>query len=161
MTFFRILWWIRKPKEHLEQHLLVFCNIIYVFTDTCDQFNTLLLKKSINHIQKKILLTPNFKFNLQNSFKYSILKKTWNCIHFNEYIFLCSFSYTALEENKRPLPIFLTSSTIHVWLSYSSVWIQHMHASFCFMKYCLGDHLNQILFNEETRFNVVITILLQ
>ncbi len=54
----------KNSKEHLEQHLLVFCNIIYVFTDTCDQFNTLLLKK-INHIQKKILLTPNFKFNLQ------------------------------------------------------------------------------------------------
>ncbi len=54
----------RKFKEHLEQHLLVFCNIINVFTDTFVQFNALLLKKSINRIQKKILLTPNFKFNL-------------------------------------------------------------------------------------------------
>ncbi len=30
-----------------------------------------------------------------------------------------------------------------------SVKFQHSHTSFCLMKYWLGVHLNQILFNEE------------
>ncbi len=30
-----------------------------------------------------------------------------------------------------------------------SVVFKHMHTSFCLIKYWLGDHLSQILFNEK------------
>ncbi len=51
--FFRIFWWIESSKEQYLFKMLVFCNIINVFTVSFDQCNASLLNKSV----KKLL--PN------------------------------------------------------------------------------------------------------
>ncbi len=62
---------------------ITFCNIILFFTVTFDQYHASLLKKSINFLKKKILLTPNFRTVLYILYKPVIFIKEVNRAQFS------------------------------------------------------------------------------